>query len=937
MKKLITALLALFAITPFFTAKADWVKNVTLANYDFTFATTFTTASSNLSGNNTAAPTTVPLSGATGGYMYSGVTSGSGGRGTKITSMTTTEARQDTVYYEFDWNPYRLGGQENSTGTSGIYPNQYSICLIRDSKDSIVFGLWFERWSLKAGTTFNSATGTTPLGDLHLMNLSTDPNNPIPPKVISQTNPTTLVTWSYYTNLLLPFAMLDQNFSTNYFASRCDSINQSTDLGSTFKMNQWYHIKAAIDFKNKKISSFDINLVGSTQVSKHIDNIPFVHTGAQDLSRLEIACTRGNNEGATSGAACNYEQRFDNIDIYTMKQVAASANVTIKYQDGTGTDLQTARVVPNIPVNTVYKATASDKINLIYGGDFYLYDPTSVDSVLVASTGAEIILKFNRANPIATKVSATGPATSELYKDVTLNFAVKTTADNIVSEGHFNVLVNGHVKNSITPDALGTGSVTFPNLLAGTAQIKIVYVGDRIAYSSSDTANVSIEVAPSTSTVIPYPVYFDLGTIPEIMAFRLKHPERLASRPAYIPFANDSLKTITLSTDTTTLTKTMYATWNAYALNATPSKTADYYAGFDRLDFPYGAGAYPNWVTIKTPHLNKGGYNVYLIQRTNLGSGMKTVVTMDDKTLYYPNAELTTPFSIRASGNNGRRFNANTNDGLTQSNYLGSINFDISGTHIFKMVCTSTSESSAEQKNGAWLDMIQFIPIDQDSVSVNIGASAGLSKIYYPLFSAGGYACFSTETFKTLGSEIDLSIPYQVPDQSTYDKKSYTLQHLAVTNPDLGLLGVDYVVIYKNDQWTRVAEGAVNTSDSTFTCDLADGNYYYQEYSYSENSTTPGSIGTRKWMKDGFFTVGTGTDVADTHASSIRTYSFGKTLTVKGIKSGAKITVTDLMGRVILTATSGSDVFTTTLKQGSVYLVKVLSGNDAKTTKVLVQ
>ncbi|MDD4992406.1 MAG: hypothetical protein PHR83_09265 [Paludibacter sp.] len=938
MKKLFT-LLAVIAATSFYTVKADWVKNVQIAYYDFTLAPSpaFTTAASNLSGNTAAGITNVPLTGATGGYMYC-AGSGSGGRGNKITNITATTARQDTVYYEFDWNPYKLLGQANSTGTSGTEPASYGVCNIRGANDSIIFGLWYERWSLKAGTNYNTSTGTEPLGDLHLLNISADTLNPMPARIVTRTVNATQT--SYYTNTLLPYAMLDPGYTasttfpspSSYYAAKCDSINKSTDLGPTFKMSNWYHVKAVIDFMNKRIISFEITLTG-TENKRTFTNLPFVNTGATDVSRLEIAGTRGKAEGGTgNGVNCDMQQQFDNIDIYTMHQVAAAANVTVRYKDATGTEIYTARVAQNQAVNSVYKAVAGDKINIIYGGDYYIYDATSVDSVTVATGGSEINLIFNKANPVKTVVTLAGPTTAELYHDVTMNFTVKTPNSDPVSQGAVNILVNGVVKNSIVPDVLGMGSVTFPNLLVGTENIKAVYVGDRIAYTSSDTVGVAVEITPSLANEIPYPVYYDLGTMPEIFKYRMKYTSAATPR-ASINFAADSVSNFSLSTDLPETTiKTKYATWGAYGFT-TPGKTADYYGASDAFNVPYGNGTNPTWMLFKTPWLNKGAYNIYMNQRTNLDGGMKTTVTMDGKTLYYPNAELN-GFSIRGGNNNKRRWNANTNDGLNQMSYLGSVVVDASGQHDLKLTCTSTGESSANQI--AWLDMMEFIPVDQDSVNVNISAASGLAKTYFPLFNSGGYASNATASFITYASSNELSVPYQVVDPTVYTTNPYTLQHLGVTDPGLGLLGIDYVVIFKNDHWTRVSEGAVNTSDSTYTCNLADGNYYYQEYNYTENTLTPGSLGSRLWIKDGTFTVGT-TAVKNVSSSNIKTYAVGRTLTVKGIKAGAKIMVTDLLGRVMLNAVSTSDVFTSTMKQGSVYIVKVISSNDSNTTKVIIK
>jgi len=39
----------------------------------------------------------------------------------------------------------------------------------------------------------------------------------------------------------------------------------------------------------------------------------------------------------------------------------------------------------------------------------------------------------------------------------------------------------------------------------------------------------------------------------------------------------------------------------------------------------------------------------------------------------------------------------------------------------------------------------------------------------------------------------------------------------------------------------------------------------------------------------------------------------------------------------MLNTVSTSDVFTSTMKQGAIYIVKVISANDSRTTKVIVK
>jgi len=932
LKKLFT-LMAVIAITSFFTAKADWVKDVRLTNYDFTTSTTspFTTANSNLSGNN-AAGLSIPLvSGAPVGYLNV-AGSGSGGRGTKITNMTEVTERQDTIYYEFDWNPYRLQAQENSNVASGLDPASYGVCIVRGSNDSIVFGLWYDRWSLKAGSKYHSDSITDPLGDLHLMNLSTDEFNPVPARIVTRT--VGGVESSYYTNTLLPFAMLDPT-SASYYAVKCDSINKSTDLGKTFKMFNWYHIKAVIDFKNKKIISFDISLTGaSPENKKSFTNLPFVNSGAADVSRLEIAATRGKTEGTpNNGANCDFAQRFDNFDIYTMHEVEAAAPVTIRYKDQAGVEIKTARVIADQEVSTVFKAIASDKLTIIFGEDYYTYDETSVDSVTVQIGGSEINLRFTKATPKNTVVNFSAPASSELYKDVTVNITVKTPQNDIVSSGNVMLLINNIVKNRITLDVLGMGSVILPNLLVGDANISAVYIGNHIDYVNSDTAKTVISITPSTASVKPYPVYFDLCDQPEIAAWDRERGMTTSTPRNYShSFRTDSLAGITVTDTVSNTFKVGY-----YLAGATYDKIDNAYNRADFITVPLGSGR-PTWVKFKTPWLNAGSYNIYISHRVS--SSPKTNIsniTMDDKELYFPNEEMYGRWFKSWDGSNSkRRWNAKAHSGNMAMNYIGSVSVDNSGTHALKI--------NVLPENGATynLDMLQFIPVDMDSLSINLTAAVSMAKIYYPMFDWLGFArqpgYDAAAVPATYSDFTQFAIPYQVTDLTDWGTKiSNTIDSVGLYKRNI--LGEDYVANYvtvyrAEDKWTRVAEGYSNETTFEYTCELPKGNYYYETINYTDLGD--GAADFRTFIKSGYFTVNTPDAVNTQKASNIKAFANGNTLTIKGIKAGARVIVTDLTGKLIVNSVASSDVFTKTLYP-SVYIVKVVSDNDILRTKVLVK
>lgn len=916
-------LVAAMAITSTFGAKADWVKNVQISYYDFLSGThSFTTANSNLSGNNVGAPTVAD------GYLFAAA-SGSGGRGTKITNMTSTDERQDTVYYEFDWNPYKLIGQANSEGTNGTEPAAFGVCIVRGSNDSIAFGLWFERWSLKAGSKYNTAEGTEPLGDIHLMNISTDPNNPVPAKVVEQTKPD-LSTWSYYTNTLVPFAMQDLNYSSNFYAEKCDSINQSTNLGAAFKMNRWYHIKAVLDFKTKMVTSFEIYEKDQPSNKKTYTDLPFVNTGTNDVSRLEIASTRGKTEGATgNGASTNYEQRFDNFDIYTVRE-AEAATVTIKYVDENDAVIKEAREIPNIEVGTTYTAAAADKVTIIIGEDYYVYDENSVDSVVVATGGSEIVLKFIKAIPSATTVHLTAPESAELYKDVKVDIAVKDANNDAVPFGDVLVYVNNLVKNRVTLDVLGTGSVTFPNLLVGDEPISAVYIGDHINYSTSDTARTTVTITPSTSDIKPYPVYFDLVDQPEIQAYDRERGMTTATPRGFTHyFSRDSLEGITV-------TDTIHPTWKVgyYYAGSTYDKIDNAYNRADLVIVPLGSNR-PTWVKFKTPWLNAGSYNIYISHRvsgdpkTNM-----TTIQMNDKELYFPNEEMYGRWFKSWMGvNNRRRWNATGHSGSMGMNYIGSVSIDESGSQQLKI--NVVAENGANYN----LDMLQFIPVDMDSLDINIPAAESMAKNYYPMFDWLGFAHLdgTTTGMTSFSDYTEFAVPYQVADPTVYEKINGKIESLGIKTLtiDSEEMIANYVIVYKaEDKWTRVAEGAI-TEENDFSYELPAGDYYYQEINYIDMGIL-GAAGYRTFISDGSFTVEAPNQVINQANSKIKTFSLNGSLVVRGIEAGAAIQISDLSGRIISNTKSVSTSYTKALPTG-VYIVKVLSEGEISRTKVIVK
>ncbi|HEY6914777.1 MAG TPA: T9SS type A sorting domain-containing protein, partial [Paludibacter sp.] len=360
---------------------------------------------------------------------------------------------------------------------------------------------------------------------------------------------------------------------------------------------------------------------------------------------------------------------------------------------------------------------------------------------------------------------------------------------------------------------------------------------------------------------------------------------------------------------------------------------------YNRADFvmvPLGSGR-PTWVKFKTPWLNAGSYNVYISHRvsgdpkTNMGS-----ITMDGKELYYPNEEMYGRwFKSWAGANDKRQWNAKAHSGNMAMNYIGSVSVDNSGTHSLKI--------NVLPENGATynLDMLEFIPVDMDSLSINTTAAVSMAKIYYPMFDWVGFSRmpgYDAAAIPTSYADFtNFAIPYQVTDLTDWGTKfSHTIDSVGLIKKLIGSdeFVANYVTVYRaEDKWTRVSEGYSDSNAMSYTCELPKGDYYYEAINFTD--LADGAADFRTFINSGTFSVGP-TGLINTSTSKIKAFAVGKTLTVKGIEPGAKVVVVDITGRIVSNTIATSNVFTKELKQ-SIYIVKVISANETLKTKVIIK
>jgi hypothetical protein len=554
-------------------------------------------------------------------------------------------------------------------------------------------------------------------------------------------------------------------------------------------------------------------------------------------------------------------------------------------------------------------ALGTESFTVVYSGDEH-YDPAN----------ATITLNVIQAvTALPTHLDVNLPIAAEVHHEVNLNLTVTDNQSVTVTQGSLLVYVNDILRNKLTLDSQGKASLVIPNLISGTHSIKTVYQGDGIKYLNSDTVRNTITVSPSSSTVIPYPVYFDLCNQPEIKTWNYKYPV-MASNATTLShaFPQDSLPGIKLEVDSAKVT------YNSLALIYTNVDQKDYYNHADNIVLSLGSSR-SKWVNFKTPWLNEGSYNVYLSQRLPNSSLILPInsVTLDNKELYWPEQELTGRWlNFQGTPNNTRRWNAKGHSGLLPLFYLGAVKVDKSDVHNLKITVADQAGSDA-----ITLDILQFLPVDQDSVSVNNSAALNFAKTYYPLFDLGGFARSAGDgAYSNFVSYANMSTPYQVQDQTGYTKIPYTLTGLVQSDPNT-YFGTDYVTIYKKDQWTRVAEGPI-LSDATFSTELEQGTYYYEVINYSPVVDILGTSGYRYLLQKGTFTVGDNTDVRKTTASDLQIAVANDKLLIKGIKENTSIRLTDVTGRIIINTTANSLSKEVSLPAKGVYILTTNSVSE---------
>ena len=200
----------------------------------------------------------------------------------------------------------------------------------------------------------------------------------------------------------------------------------------------------------------------------------------------------------------------------------------------------------------------------------------------------------------------------------------------------------------------------------------------------------------------PTAVYFDVADQPEIR--KITSVFRKAGQSAFFE-----------------LGQLADVTWekNTVQYSAEPPTTTQYYYWNDKLVFGLriGNSAVNNWIEFTTPLLVKGKYKVWICYRRG-GHGQYTQVSFDGQPLsrivslvdFTPTGKSES--ELEADG--WKRYSDAPETNTTQAaRFAGIVDVQVTDRHKIKLQCIKNSGSGA---SGVTLDMIHFIPVDQDQL-----------------------------------------------------------------------------------------------------------------------------------------------------------------------------------------------------------------------------
>jgi hypothetical protein len=345
--------------------------------------------------------------------------------------------------------------------------------------------------------------------------------------------------------------------------------------------------------------------------------------------------------------------------------------------------------------------------------------------------------------------------------DFSARYSVNFCPGKTVAGANINVYLASTKKLLSTVTVGADGKVTLPGMTNGRFYHNVyrangtdtTYILKKFTFVI-EGADFTIGDASNTDQpyYLPYKLYFDIASGQPELTWRTSAATVIhAGDLKNIKFENVPVDTIfvlkdttwnvdhttyTLNYDSTKISEIKYYDWGmSYQFNGlvVPSTTANTYTWGDEIIFRI---APKHKLTFVTPNLNPGRYNIYMSNRWKPagGSAAPTIDTtyMDGKPLLVTDGIVR---SFDGYGNSAVYRQLQTTASAQYSLHLGEALVTKPGTHELSLYSTlGSGTGAASSYNSIWGSMIYFIPVDQDSVGINV--------TYYPRMDYAGKAVY---------------------------------------------------------------------------------------------------------------------------------------------------------------------------------------------------
>ncbi|MDL2243705.1 hypothetical protein LJB84_02560 [Bacteroidales bacterium OttesenSCG-928-J19] len=238
-------------------------------------------------------------------------------------------------------------------------------------------------------------------------------------------------------------------------------VRKGSDMEATKAMNETcktnvraikgttYHIRAELDFTTQKVVSLTISYTdeSGTEEAHNWTDLDFIAKycageSVEDKTVKDVCMISTSITPRPSGVTNNSDNRFDNLEVYTLVPSEGKADVTIKYVDQEGAAVKPSRIEEDLYVGIDYSLVPEDKERFQDDLYFYAYNPEATyaannggESVRVATGGSTLTVVFEKTAKTFGTYVWTGE-TNNIWSETDANFSVNGGATIPYQEGN---------------------------------------------------------------------------------------------------------------------------------------------------------------------------------------------------------------------------------------------------------------------------------------------------------------------------------------------------------------------------------------------------------------------------------------------------------------------------------------------------------------------